>query len=202
MSNGRKTPVGATPLYGDDCRMTKWTPATERLPEVCTPVIGYADRWVDAEYNELGMRECFHNDDYWQSAAWNNYQDCWDVEQGAPDYWRPYPAIPGSKIESPDVRSDRGCQLAGPGRGDCEHFVGYPSPIHCPGQHDGPDDTVDVYGKPNGWCWSCWKDHRYYELLYAVENKHEGESRHQTALRYIRNAELCKSSRTETVQSP
>ena len=49
------------------------------------------------------------------------------------------------------------CTLSGPGRGDCEHFVGYPSPIHIPNQHDGPDDTVDVYGKPNGWCWTCWK---------------------------------------------
>ncbi len=29
----------------------------------------------------------------------------------------------------------------------------------------------------------------YFELLYAVGNKHAGESRHQTALRYIRQAE-------------
>lgn len=30
---------------------------------------------------------------------------------------------------------------------------------------------------------------KYQELLYAVGNKHSGESRHETALRYIRNAE-------------
>lgn len=30
---------------------------------------------------------------------------------------------------------------------------------------------------------------RYYELLYAVEKKHPGETRHETALRYIREAE-------------
>jgi len=30
---------------------------------------------------------------------------------------------------------------------------------------------------------------KYYELLYAVAVKWDGESRHQTALRYIRNAE-------------
>lgn len=29
----------------------------------------------------------------------------------------------------------------------------------------------------------------YHELLYAVESKHYGESRHETALRYIRSAE-------------
>lgn len=30
---------------------------------------------------------------------------------------------------------------------------------------------------------------KYFELLYAVESKHPGESRHETALRYIRQAE-------------
>lgn len=30
---------------------------------------------------------------------------------------------------------------------------------------------------------------RYNELLYAVERKWEGEDRHETALRYIREAE-------------
>ena len=29
----------------------------------------------------------------------------------------------------------------------------------------------------------------YYELLYAVGMKHQGESRHETALRYIKRAE-------------
>jgi hypothetical protein len=72
----------------------KWFPTAERLPEVCQPVIGYADRWVDSEYNEMGMRECFRNDDYWLSAAWNNYQDCWDAAMGAPEYWTPYPEVP------------------------------------------------------------------------------------------------------------
>jgi hypothetical protein len=56
-----------------------------------------------------------------------------------------------------------GCQLAGPGRGDCEHFVGLPG-RSVPNMHDGPDDTVDVYGKPNGWCWSCWKSNQLAEL--------------------------------------
>ena len=38
----------------------------------------------------------------------------------------------------------------------------------------------------------------YGELLYAVANKFPGESRHQTALRYIRNAE--KGSDNATTQ--
>lgn len=61
-----------------------------------------------------------------------------------------------------------GCTLAGPGRGDCAHFVGLPG-HSIPGQHDGPDDTVDVYGKPNGWCWSCWKDHKLTLLRAELE---------------------------------
>lgn len=33
----------------------------------------------------------------------------------------------------------------------------------------------------------------YHELLYAVETKHEGETRHETALRYIREREATVS---------
>ncbi len=54
----------------------------------------------------------------------------------------------------PDL-DDSHCAYAGPGRGDCEHFVGLPGEL-IPGQHDGLDDTVDVYGRANGWCWFCW----------------------------------------------
>ncbi len=71
-----------------------WIPTSERLPEVCKPVIGYAATWIDDDYNPIGVRECFRNDDEWQSAAWNNYQDCYDIEVGAPDFWMPYPDPP------------------------------------------------------------------------------------------------------------
>lgn len=53
----------------------------------------------------------------------------------------------------------RVCNLARPGRGDCEHAVGLPSKS-IPGQHDGPDDTVDHCGIPNGWCAPCWNVHQ------------------------------------------
>ena len=58
--------------------------------------------------------------------------------------------------EVQDLRFTRGCLMAGSGRGDCEHFVGLPGKS-IPGQHDGPDDTVDAYGRPNGWCEVCWR---------------------------------------------
>ena len=34
----------------------------------------------------------------------------------------------------------------------------------------------------------------YYELIYAVSTKHEGETRHETALRYIHQAETSTSN--------
>ena len=70
-------------------------------------------------------------------------------------------------------REDGGCILAGPGRGDCSHFIGLPGE-NIPGQHDGPD-TEDVYGKPNGWCWSCWKSQMIAEKTARVleVEKHE-----------------------------
>ena len=58
--------------------------------------------------------------------------------------------------------------------GDCEHMIGLPGKS-IPGQHDGPDDTVDAYGKPNGWCWSCWRGHQLDEL--RAENEQLKESR-------------------------
>jgi len=63
------------------------------------------------------------------------------------------------KIELEARLTMSGCGFAGPGRGDCEHFLGLPGKT-IPGQHDGPDDTVDAYGKPNGWCWYCWLSHK------------------------------------------
>lgn len=70
------------------------TPTTEKLPEEGLTVIGYADRWVDSDYNPKGMRECFRtNGNVWLSAAWNNSYESWDVEFGAPDFWQDWPDI-------------------------------------------------------------------------------------------------------------
>jgi predicted nucleic acid-binding Zn-ribbon protein len=57
-------------------------------------------------------------------------------------------------IQSRSIRHDSGmgCALAGPGRGDCLHFCGVPAVLN--------EQTTDVYGKPNDWCWPCWKDWR------------------------------------------
>jgi hypothetical protein len=58
----------------------------------------------------------------------------------------------------PDSDDPPTCKYAGPGRGDCEHFVGLPSGLN--------ESTTDVYGKPNDWCWFCWLS---YRLVKAQE---------------------------------
>ena len=42
---------------------------------------------------------------------------------------------------------------------------------------------------------------KYYELLYGVASKFPDESRHETALRYILNAEKCGNNAEQTKQS-
>jgi hypothetical protein len=41
----------------------------------------------------------------------------------------------------------------------------------------------------------------YYELLYEVARKFPNETRHQTALRYIRNAEILSNELAECVEN-
>ena len=69
----------------------------------------------------------------------------------------------GKQADGPINYDGGGCELSGRGRGDCFNAVGLPGET-VPDQHDGPDDTVDVYGRPNGWCWQCWKSHQIDEL--------------------------------------
>lgn len=42
-----------------------------------------------------------------------------------------------------------GCQFISHNRQDCERSIGL-----------GADTQRDAYGKPEGWCWSCWKDYK------------------------------------------
>jgi len=57
---------------------------------------------------------------------------------------------------------------------------------YCDRKHSFCPDCRDKL--PDNFCWRCEAQklsHRYYELLYAVQNKYPGETRHQTALRII-----------------
>lgn len=63
----------------------------------------------------------------------------------------------------------RGCLFSGTGRGDCEHYVGLPGKS-IPGAHDGKDDTIDEYGRPNGWCEVCWRGRQITFLEMTLFN--------------------------------
>lgn len=95
-------------------------------------------------------------------------------------FGRNYPSVVAmladvGKVEGAQFNYDKnGCAFAGPGRGDCEHAVGLPGKS-VPGQHDGPDDTVDAYGKPNGWCWFCWRGYRIARLEEKLHQFQQGE---------------------------
>jgi hypothetical protein len=65
------------------------------------------------------------------------------------DTWRKEAETAQARLKS------HGCSLAGPGRGDCEHFVGLPAILD--------KTTTDVYGKPNEWCWHCWWSYRTHK---------------------------------------
>lgn len=71
------------------------------------------------------------------------------------------------------LKDYHGCAFAGPGRGDCESHTNYKG-ISIPDQHDGSDDTEDVYGRPNGVCWWCWHTEqirRLHSKLRTTEQK-------------------------------
>ena len=95
-----------------------------------------------------------------QGIVWEPFMMPRDVGSGSISYAHP-----------PANNRTNGCLLSGPGRGDCVNFVGLPGPS-IPGQHDGEDDTLDVYGKPNGWCVVCWGSEQQSRLHAEVARLH------------------------------
>jgi len=65
-------------------------------PEIGKPVLGHHRDWIDPDFCEDGIRECFTFGDgtEWQSARWDGYSDQWIVEDGAPELWHPRPQPP------------------------------------------------------------------------------------------------------------
>ena len=55
----------------------------------------------------------------------------------------------------------------------------------------GDDGVFPLFRAPQP---SAEVERKYHELLYAVQKKHPDESRHETALRYIQQAELNQDS--------
>lgn len=64
-----------------------------------------------------------------------------------------------------------GCLLSGPGRAHCPNFLGMPDEIKFP-------DTVDIYGRPLGWCEVCWSGEQFRKL--SIEFKELAKSYDQS----------------------
>jgi hypothetical protein len=76
----------------------------------------------------------------------------------------------------------RTCLLSGPGRGDCEHFVGWP---------DIEDEsTTDVWGVPFGWCIVCYWRHHALAAQATVARQGKEIERLQASLTEIVELEL------------
>lgn len=58
-------------------------------------------------------------------------------------------------------RYKAGCKLAGPGRGDCFHFIGLPESVE--------GKPIDEYGIPLGWCDYCWLHYKVQLLKIALK---------------------------------
>ena len=71
------------------------------------------------------------------------------------------------------------CRFAGPGRGDCEHYVGIPKEEKYP-------ETVDEYGIPHGWCEYCWSVEKRNRLTALLEKKDEEISSAQTYIEWAK----------------
>ncbi len=67
-----------------------WVKIENDLPPLGTMVDGYNKNWINEDFNQEGIRECFLADEgYWTSAEWDNEQDCWDADnKSAPTHWK------------------------------------------------------------------------------------------------------------------
>lgn len=77
------------------------------------------------------------------------------------------------------------------------------------GRYTATDNTGQHYYLNHANTWQAFQgqqpadvDEKYAELIYAVANKYPGESRHETALRYIRQAESADHGDAQAATQP
>lgn len=85
------------------------------------------------------------------------------AERDGADYGALSRKFMGLEVERDKLRNSRGCLLVGPGRGDCEHAVGWPETL--------TPDTTDVYGVPNDWCLPCYRGHQLEQMRAANDRQ-------------------------------
>ncbi len=102
---------------------------------------------------------------------------------------------PTCGCEKVNLHAMQGCKAAPPQRQPSGSFVAWNNILCNP---LAPAEKQNLSAWEDGYASGMRRLHevegRYHELLYAVGNKYEGESRHQTALRYIQQSEVCDSA--------
>jgi hypothetical protein len=103
-------PVEITPVENISEALTgeqeRWISVEERLPENGVAVSGYNKKWIDEDYNPLGIREsvCYGQPSLpvWQSAKWCGLHDEWHNDtETIPTHWQPLPTPPLSNPVEP-----------------------------------------------------------------------------------------------------
>lgn len=75
-------------------------PVCEQLPEMGTPVIGFNPDWIDPDFNDRGLRECFTYGDAdapggeWHTAKWVDSADQYETTDDKPTHWLPMVTAP------------------------------------------------------------------------------------------------------------
>lgn len=78
LANAKTAPVG-------------WRYTGNETPECGIPCIGQNDAWIDPDFNEHGVRECFTYGDgtEWHTAKWADGHDCFETtDADVPTKWR------------------------------------------------------------------------------------------------------------------
>lgn len=90
---------------GWEMSINEWKQALVTPPEMGRQVIGFHPEWIDADFNQRGIRECFRTGDgtEWINATWVDHQDCYREGYEAPLLWCEYPLSP-----TPDASTDEG----------------------------------------------------------------------------------------------
>ena len=182
--------------YKFSCHLERTLQAKER--ELAAPQSGKKEGWQDietapkdgSEFVTCNMRQGGVK----ALVSWNRLHGYWQSKGDSihmqATYWMPLPPAPPPATPRGDGSEGRYSEGI-MGDGACILYDGQPVPI---------EDVVALLNAPQN---GKKEDVQalYYELLYAVGQKYQGESRHQTALRYIQQAERQESAPNSSTPS-
>jgi len=82
-------------------------PTMESAPKDGTPILVYADVFVNADFNPTGVIEAYwHDDEGWLGAMWNPQFDEWDTTVVQPTCWSHQPRPPQHTPSPPSPQTE------------------------------------------------------------------------------------------------